>query len=416
MSSKSRIVGILCLFIVLVVPVWAAGTISPYSRYGYGEWQSMSFSANQSMGGLGVGIRSNKSINAINPASYTSIDSLTFMLDLGVSGIVDGFKSASATSTQFNGNVDYVAIQVPLAQFAALSFGISPLSTVGYSYSFLDKKPTFAYGDSLTIQQNFSGTGGMTQVYLGVSFDILDRVAVGVNGHYLFGNIEHYREVSFPENQLYTDTKQLEALYVSAWLCDVGIQYHQPIGKDELVIGATYSLKLPMNNRYEVTTMTNEIEVIDDNTLGFDYPQIIGGGISYNWQKRLLIGADVTWQNFADAAYYGEKNYFNDRFVYALGAQYTHAPGGKKYTDNMDFRIGANYANSYIDIDNKPFDKWAITWGIGFPLPNTMTKLNLHMEYGQQGSIQQHGLLERYYKIGIGVSLNERWFVKRRLR
>ena len=416
MSVKRIIVGIISL-LALVTPIWGAGTISPYSRYGYGEWQSLSFSANQSMGGLGYGMRSNKSINAMNPASYTAIDSLTFMLDLGVSGIVDGFESTSASSTQFNGNLDYVAIQVPLAKFAALSFGISPLTTVGYGYSFIDKKLTYGYADTITVKQAFTGTGGMTQVYLGVSFDILDRVAVGVNGHYVFGNIQHNREITFPNNQLYAPTIQKEALYISAWLCDVGIQYHQPIGEDdELVIGATYSLQLPMQNRYEIMTYTNELEIIEDNTLAFDYPQMIGGGVSYLWNKRLLIGADVSWQNFADARYYGKTNQMNNRFVYALGAQYTHALGGKRYIDNMDFRIGANYANSYINIDNKSYDKWAITWGVGFPLPNTLTKLNLHMEYGQQGSIQQQGLLERYYKIGIGVSLNERWFVKRKLR
>ena len=38
------------------------------------------------------------------------------------------------------------------------------------------------------------------------------------------------------------------------------------------------------------------------------------------------------------------------------------------------------------------------------------------MEYGQQVSIQEQGLIERYYNFGIGVSLNERWFVKRKLR
>lgn len=416
MFAKRALVGILWLCTMLVVPVWAAGTISPYSRYGYGEWQSLSFSANQSMGGLGYGVRSGKSINAINPASYTAIDSLTFMLDLGVSGVVDGFKTVSSTSTQFNGNLDYVAIQVPLAKFAALSFGVSPLTTVGYNYSFLDKKPVYGYSDTLTVKQAFTGTGGMTQVYLGLSFDIMDRVSVGVNGHYLFGNIEHYREVTFPGESLYASTTQKESLYISAWLCDVGLQYHQPIGDDELVIGLGYSLQLPMNNRYEIITKTNEVEEIEDNTLLFDYPQTFGVGVSYSWNNRLLIGVDASWQNFANAHYYGETNQLNNRFVYAVGAQYTHAPGGKKYTDNMDFRIGANYANSYISIDNKPYDKWAITWGIGFPLPNTLTKLNLHMEYGQQGSVQQQGLLERYYKIGIGVSLNERWFVKRKLR
>ncbi|MBR2617862.1 MAG: hypothetical protein IKC81_00935 [Paludibacteraceae bacterium] len=407
---------ILC-WMAVVVPVFAAGTLSPYSRYGYGEWCSAAFSASKSMGGLGYGLRNNTSINMLNPASYTAVDSLTFMLDLGVSGKIDGFKTKSDNSTLFNGNVDYVAIQLPLAKFAAISFGVSPLTTVGYNYSFTDVKNPYTDKDTLTVKQSFNGNGGMTQVYLGLSFDILDRVAVGVNGHYVFGNISHFRQVSFPyESSMYKSTTQTENLYVSAWLCDVGVQYHQPIGNSELVVGAAYSLQLPMHNRTVTTTQTTLIEEVVDTESAFDYPQIIGAGVSYKWENRLLVGVDVAWQNFAAANYYGKTQQLNDRFVYAIGAQYVHKPGSKSYVENMEFRIGANYANSYIDIDNKGFDKWAITWGIGFPLPNTMTKLNLHMEYGQQGSIQTNGLLERYYEIGIGVSLNERWFVKRKLK
>lgn len=417
MPIHKIILTLIGCFLLSVVSTWAMGSISPYSRYGYGEWQSMSFSASQSMGGLGYGIRNSKSINAMNPASYTAIDSLTFMLDLGISGTVDGFKSATATSTLFNGNIDYVAIQVPLAKFAALSFGVSPTTTVGYNYSFTEVRNPHSLNDTLMVKQTFSGDGGMTQVYLGLSFDILDRVAVGVNGHYMFGNIQHYREVDFPNESLYTPTRQYEYLYISAWLCDVGVQYHQPIGSDdELVIGAAYSLQLPMKNRSEITTITNEVSVVDDNTQLFDYPQTIGGGVSYKWNNRLLVGADVQWQNFADAHYYNETNVMNNRFLYAIGAQYTHQPGSKRYIENIDFRLGANYSNSYVNIDHKSYNKWALTWGAGFPLPNTLTKLNLHMEYGQQGSIATNGLLERYFKIGLGVSLNERWFVKRRLR
>jgi hypothetical protein len=416
-ANRSAVSVLILLWMAFAMPIFAAGTLSPYSRYGYGEWCSTAFSASRSMGGLGYGMRNNTSINILNPASYTAVDSLTFMLDLGVSAKIDGFQTASNTSTLFNGNIDYVAIQLPVAKFAAISFGVSPLSTVGYDYSFTDVKDPYTSKDTLTIKQSFNGTGGMTQVYLGLSFDILDRVAIGVNGHYVFGNIAHHRKVSFPfEGNRYVATTQDENLYISAWLCDVGLQYHQPIGNDELVIGGAYSIKLPMRNKSVITTKTTLEEVIEDNQSTFDYPQTIGAGVSYRWDKRLLVGADVSWQNFADANYYGKTGQLNNRFVYAIGAQYVHKPGSKKYVENMEFRLGANYANSYIDIDNKSFDKWAITWGVGFPLPNTRTKLNLHMEYGQQGSVQVNGLLERYYEIGLGVSLNERWFVKRKLK
>ena len=405
----------LVLGIILSVSVaYAGGTASPFSRYGYGEFQNSVSGALLSLGGVGYGMRTNRTINPSNPASYTSIDSLTFMMDLGLSGVIDGSKTNAGRNTQFAGNIDYVSFQVPLADWAAVSFGVNPLTIVGYEYKFTDEQPSYNYEDTLKVSQYFYGKGGITQVYLGLSFDICDRVAVGVNGRYLYGNIFQYREVTFPEELLFNPTTYQNALYVNAWQCDFGIQYHQPIGADDqLVIGGTYSMKLPMKNTTEIISTTNVTD--KDNTLyDFEYPQTVGAGVSYLWNNRLLIGADVTWMELSKVKYYSQENVFTDRFVYALGAEYVHDLNSKSYVEQMRFRLGANYSNSYAKVNGSDYNKWAITCGIGFPLPNTKTTLNLHLEYGQQGSVKSVGLVEQYGKIGIGVSLNERWFVKRR--
>lgn len=396
--------------------VWAADTASPFSRYGYGEFQNSVSGALLSMGGLGYGMRTNRVINPSNPASYTSIDSLTFMMDFGVSGVIDGSVTNAGRNTQFAGNIDYVSFQIPLADWAAISFGLSPLTLVGYDYLFTDTQESYDYETPLEVKQSFSGNGGVTQVYLGLSFDICDRVAVGVNGKHIFGKIVHDRKVEFPNSTLFKSMTYSNSIYVSAWECDFGIQYHQPIGKDDqLVIGGTYTMKLPMNNTTEIISTTNVVDV-DNTKYEFDYPQTVGAGLSYLWDNRLLIGADVTWMELSKVKYYSKENVFSDRFVYAIGAEYLHDPESKKYVELMRFRLGANYSNSYAQVNGKDYNKWAITCGIGFPLPNTKTTLNLHFEYGQQGSIKNLGLVEQYGRIGIGVSLNERWFVKRRFK
>lgn len=409
-----RFIYIILSTVLLCSTAFAADTASPFSRYGYGEFQNPVSGALLSMGGLGYGMRTNKVINPSNPASYTSIDSLTFMMDFGISGVIDGCVTGAGRNTQFAGNIDYVAFQMPLAKWAAISFGVNPLTIVGYKYLFTDYQQSYNYETPLEVKQSFSGDGGVTQVYLGLSFDIFDRVAVGVNGKYLFGKIVHDRQVEFPNSTLFKSTTYNNSIYISAWECDFGIQYHQPIGKDDrLVIGGTYTMKLPMNNTTEITTQTNIVSV-DKSKYEFEYPQTIGAGFSYLWDNRLLIGADVTWMELSKVKYYSKDNVFSDRFVYALGMEYMHNSDSKKYVELMRFRLGANYSNSYAKVNGSDYNKWAITCGIGFPLPNTKTTLNLHLEYGQQGSLKNIGLVEQYGKIGIGVSLNERWFVKRR--
>ena len=47
-------------------------------------------------------------------------------------------------------------------------------------------------------------------------------------------------------------------------------------------------------------------------------------------------------------------------------------------------------------------------------LKNSKSIVNLNLEYGSRGIINQNLVREDYVKIGLGVSINENWFFKRK--
>lgn len=389
---------------------------SPYSRYGYGNLQSMSIGPARSMGGLGYGIRDHRVINPMNPASYSSIDSLTFMMNFAGSGTVNGIGNGSDVYNQFRGQIDYVAFQFPIYKFIGLSFGVMPFSSVGYRYSSKYTMQDVIRPDTVTsVQQSFEGSGGFTQVYLGLSFDILNRVSIGANGRFMFGKIYHSRAVTFPDESLYNPTVQSHEMYSTSFLCDVGILYHQPIKKDELIIGATYSFKLPMNIKSETTTITNE-GVYDRSIYDFDYPMTIGAGVSYKWRNNLMVGVDFEWRDWSHARYFGITDTLKTTNRIAAGIEYAYKVGSKKYGENLKYRLGFQYGNSYTNINGHRYDEFSITAGLGFPLFNNLTTMNVFFEYGHRGNIKTVGLTEDYFTFGLDISLNERWFVKRKLQ
>lgn len=409
---------IIPLFILLcsVITVQAQATsVSPYSRYGYGDLQPSVFAASQAMGGIGQGVRNSYLINPSNPASYTSIDSLTFMMELGVSGKTSFFDTGIEQKSNFAGSFDYVAFQVPFTSFMACSFGLMPLSSVGYEYAFDDLLEVYN-DDEVDVTQSFAGQGGFTQVYLGLSFEIAERLALGINARYMFGQITHSREVSFPNTPLYKSTTQSISLYANAWSTDLGLQYMFPIagGRDELVLGATYAFKLPMGIRSQITTVTDVAVVLDESPYDFDSPQTVKAGFTYNYDKKLLFGADLSWQDFSNANFFSKTDSLQDRFFVAAGIQYTPAIETGQYYNKIRYRLGANYSNSYTEVNNFDYNEFAITMGFGFPMPNTKTILNLLLEYGQRGTLSTTQLREQYINIGLNISLNERWFVKRK--
>ena len=142
-------------------------TNSPYTRFGYGELADRSFGAGRAMGGVGIGLRSPKQINPMNPASYSCMDSLTFLFDFGIAGQLSWYDDGTNTQKNINGNVEYVALQFPVHRRLALSVGVLPYSYVGYSYG--AQRTTeggYNYGETYT------GTGGLQDLYLGVSVDV----------------------------------------------------------------------------------------------------------------------------------------------------------------------------------------------------------------------------------------------------
>ena len=71
------------------------GSSSPYSRFGYGDLNDNVPNTYRAMGGVGLGMRSNKVINPSQPASFTAGDSLTFMFDLGASVMWSAYSDVS---------------------------------------------------------------------------------------------------------------------------------------------------------------------------------------------------------------------------------------------------------------------------------------------------------------------------------
>jgi hypothetical protein len=61
-----------------------SGTNSPYSQYGFGELTEQSTGFNRGMNGVGIGYREHNQVNFLNPASYSAVDSMSFIFDVGI--------------------------------------------------------------------------------------------------------------------------------------------------------------------------------------------------------------------------------------------------------------------------------------------------------------------------------------------
>jgi hypothetical protein len=410
-------------------------TNSPYSRYGYGELRDPGFGRSQAMGGTGIGSRDKYSINPANPASYSAIDTLSFMCDFGVSGLLSQFSDQSRHASTYNGSFDYLAVQFPLAKWMAASIGVMPYSFAGYNYSIKgrlrdinitsknEKLDIYDNTDTIGYQQTFSGNGAISQLYGGLSVKLFNHLALGVNATYIFGSNQYSRALSITDStnssKTIYSTNQTISLDVRALSMRYGIQYFTNIGKrHQLTIGAVFQPKVNFHGNYSQITTTVSADTVTVRPLT-QSPLQFGGGFSYTYDNRLTIAADFMTQQWAKAAYFGKTDSLNNRTKISLGAEYQDNPYGNSYLKRMSFRAGLSYSNTYIDAYGYSPKCTAVTFGMGFPIrfsnsPNT-TMINTTFEYGIIGKASATSLRENYFRFSLGITFNEMWFFKRKL-
>lgn len=391
------------MFTVAVLQAQNA-TSSPYSRFGYGELNDNIPGAYRGMGGVGIGMRSKTVINPSQPASYSVVDSTTFMFDLGAGAMWSNYHDARGERNKGNGNLEYLTIQFPLWKYIGFSVGLMPYSAVGYDMA--DSITSFPH----PYTKSYTGNGGISEVYAGLSFNIMNWVAVGANIYYMFGKVENTRTLAFSEGSL-NSTSQTATMQVSDVRFRYGVQlFHTFADKHTVVLGGTFENRSKLNGTFtQIETVT--ADTIGNRTDGFELPMTYGAGLSYNYAGRLTLAADYERTEWAKAAYFGQRDSLRTRGKMSFGVEYCHNPYGRKYIERMPFRLGCSVSDSYIrSMTAKDF---TVTLGVGFPLRNVATVINTTLEYGHRGTRSM--LEENYLRLTINASISENWFFKRKL-
>ncbi len=439
------------LLAVLIATVACAakaqnGINSPYSRYGFGLLSERAIGFNKGMGGVAQGFRDGQQINIANPASYSEVDSLTALFDLGVTLQNGNYKMDGLQQNVRNTSFDYFAMQFRAAKNVGMTFGILPISNT--KYSFASQKETINGNENVTSSYSFNGDGGLREVFFGIGWHPFKPVSIGVNGSYVWGDYKHGMSMDFSESTAF-GMQRIYTADISTYSVQAGLQYIQPISKkDKVVIGATYTLGHDVASRaYRTTDMTLgttiESETVDTIKNAFQMPHSIAAGITYYHSNTLHVGADFELQKWGDCkfpiqnstsstdAYRSVKGQLNDRTKISAGLDWTPNPMERSILKRISYKVGGYYSKSYANADptgtisDKPYE-FGVSAGLSIPLRNktlifqqNASKLNLSFQwvhtdipYFSSATMRQSSLKENYLKVCLGLTISEHWFYK----
>lgn len=387
------------------------GTISPYSRFGYGILRDNATSAQQSMGGVGYGMNSGRQINVMNPASYARVDSLTFLFDMGVDltclWSTESTADGPLSENNLGGGLNYITMQFPVSKRIGMSVGLLPYSSVGYAFG-------NAIDNGYTSR---NGSGSINELYVGIAGRIVRTLTVGVNVAYMFGSTinDTYAITQAGSSTLYEDE-----IRVRDWHLDAGIQYTLPIGRtDALTLGFVYSPAKKLLGKlrtyaYDVDNGTSA-DYSEQSTSGlFSLASTYGAGINYQHNQALMVEADFTYQPWKNERFDGATDVLANRWKVALGAQYQPSSRGS-YARRIQYRAGAYFNRDYQMVKENNVHEYGVSVGVGLPVPGFKSILSLGVGWMHRQAHPTPLVKENYLNITLGINFNESWFRKSKI-
>ncbi|MBP5360347.1 MAG: hypothetical protein J6129_02555 [Bacteroidaceae bacterium] len=415
----------------------SSGTNSPYSRYGFGILNDEAMGFNKGMAGVAMGMRDPNIINRQNPASYSEMDSLRFLFDVGVSLQTSRLRESGRTVNANNSTLDYLAAAFRLRKDLGFSLGLRPLTTIGYDFNSTTDMADLDGLGAQTTTSTYSGNGGLHELYGGLGWQPLKGVSIGGDVKYIWGDYSHSSSVTYSETSIQTLRRSYSGR-INSLNFDIGVQAYRKIGKkDRIVVGATYAFGHMVNQSATfINTQNNTSSTSSADTVtlknAFRLPSSGGIGISWNHDYQWTVGLDYTLQRWSRCKFPelrergGTTRYivgngsFQDRHRIAAGVEFVPNPRGLKVRDHICYRAGVAYSTPYAKVNGEKGPKsFLVSAGAAFPIVNRYTShsvLNVSAQWEHMQASTTGALKEDYLRLCVGLTFSARWFEQWKVR
>lgn len=408
---------------------------SPYSRIGLGEFNANTGGVRQmGMGGVGLAAPNGVNVNELNPAMLYYTSRTTF--EAGYNGQYKTVKNASASNRSGNGTLGYFALSVPLSTRWGAAVGLKPVSSVEYEANSIQDVKNSAGSQVLN---QYKGTGGVSEAYLGQGVRIAKNFTVGVTASYVFGVVDETTgttlQIANSTAALVQSVDRYHTRY-SDFAFRAGTHYRHKLGKSlNLNLGGVYSFGHNLNGQQAHTqeqrnangTLIGLATTTSDGRGSTYVPALAQVGLSLDNDKNWSINLDAAQQQWSKFNSFGTTGLaLNNTMRLGLGGEMTPDPGSiDHYFQRVTYRAGLSLAQLPYQPGGRTLYDRAVSWGFAFPLPTASpleaTTFSLAFIYGVRGNTDlltagASNVQESYIRGQLGITLNNRWFIKRRLQ
>ncbi len=392
-------------------------TSSPYSFFGLGQQTFRGTIENRSMAGIRT-YSDSIHINLRNPATYGNLKLTTYTV--GSVHTETWAETASENESYDSTTIEYVSIGVPLSKKAAFGFGVIPFQSVGYKLGTLNDE----------IYTNFEGEGSLNRAYFGIGYQLSEGLNIGGELRYNFGQEVNSSSVVLADVQF--GSNEINETDFSGVSYNFGMHYNTLLNnKYEFQASATYTPESDITGDNfrtlstiilsgpdsEVIIDSNEFEIPREK---FKIPSEISLGIGFGERLKWFAAAEYTLQGTSSTtnrSFAPTNATFTDATSYKFGGYYIPDYNSiSSYWSRATYRGGIRYEETGLQLNGEDINEFGISFGIGIPVGQrgAFSNANIGFEYGQRGTTSSGLIKENFFSISLGLSLNDRWFQKRK--
>ena len=419
---KKIIVSICLLFSLAIFA--QESTSSPYSIYGIGDIKFKGSVENRSMGSISV-LPDSIHINIQNPAQLACLK----LTGLALGGTYVNTKSKTETqeAKARRTSLDYMIVGIPVGK-VGIGFGLIPYSSVGYK---IGRTAYVTNNNNETIRSiisRYNGIGGVNKVFLGFGYRLTKNINIGGDLQYNFGTIET-NSLQY-QTDLQYGSRENNVSDLRGVNFDLGITYQTKVNsKYSFFSSLAYTPEAVLTSgntrNIEIVQLisTSAVIVIERQNISVEdtkikLPSKLSFGSGFGQLKKWLVGGEITFiQNSVMSNRFTDINSatFENSVRYSLGGFFIpNYNSYSSYYKRMVYRGGLRYENTGLVIQDKSITDFAANIGLGMPLGGTFTNINIGLEIGRRGTKYYNLVEENYINLSVGLSLSDKWFVKRK--
>jgi hypothetical protein len=425
-----RKIIVVCTLFISIVSFAQVNNTSAYSFFGIGEQSNQTTVEQLSMGGVGVSFHDSYHLNFLNPAAIASIKSTNYAIALENVSInaKDDVNSQKGTYT----SLSYLAVGFPLSEKVGFVFGLMPNSSVGYSLT----TSTNDTDGNITEAYYYNGNGGTNKAFVNFGYKPLKGFSIGLQGNYLFGNIDN--SVINQKKDVALSTKYQTVSNIKGYVLSVGMIYDKKLSeKVAMHLGANFELESNIKtngHEYFYSLLYGSgVESPRDTVLNVESKGAIKSpfktnlGIGFGKVGKWYAGLDYSFQNALNIEGDVLSNYtritYDNYSKVAIGGFYIPKFNSiTNYWQRVTYRAGIKFENTGLMVDAlgngtdyKAINDFGISFGVGLPMNKHLSNLNLGFEVGKRGKTTSGLVQENYFKFRVSLSLNDKWFKKRQI-